>query len=196
MLAGWRRARVATRSWLALLVQAGAALLAIAATMPPLLLAEDWVTRSWHLSWPAFFRALATGSLGDLVTSPNPTRTTAPLLGFFVLGSVAAGAWTAAGLAHWRRAPALLAWALILALALSVDPVATRLAHLAGVLRADEVIPLRDWAWRLAFAAASALIAIAGVPIGRLVLRVWRSQGPVLRARARRRRRNRKALSP
>lgn len=172
-------------------MQGVAAALALLAAMPPVMMLEEWVTHDWHMTWPAFFGALTSGTLDELVRTPDATRTAARLLGFFVIGSVAAGAWTAAGLAHWRRAPALLAWGVLFAIVLSAEPITMRLIYLSGELREGDLLPLNLWGWRLVFAFVSTPIAFAGVPIGRLVRRLWNSQGPVLRARARRRLRQR-----
>lgn len=192
IIAAWRRARLTIRAWFALLMRALGATLVLLAVMPPLMMLEESVTRVWDLTWPQFFHAITTATLADHLTAPDTPRSALTRLAFFVIGSLAAGAWTACALAHWRRLRALLAWFVLFALVLSTEPVATRLAYLAGEVKRDNVLPLDLWVWRLVFAGASALIAAAGVPIGHAIRRLWTSQGAVLRARARRRLRQRK----
>lgn len=84
-----------------------------------------------------------------------------------ILVPVATGVWLATGLSHWRRAPAFGAWAGVVTVALTLE-LWTSGEWGPGVL----AIPAR-WPRSVAILAAMLVIATAGVPLGRALVRIW-----------------------
>lgn len=184
---GWRCARRIARSWLALGVQGLFLACVLAAVGVPYIFFEDLVLGEWQLSWFETARSLLDGSLNEKTRNPDAVREFGVYAGMFIAGSIAAGVWLRFGLAHWKRVPAHLAWAIALALALILPPTIEDIHRvLTGInTRPVGVLP-EERLSRAGAGVISALVAIAGAPVGRILDRTWHRKHARLLAKRRR----------
>jgi len=117
----------------------------------------------------------------------------------FGLLPVAIGTWLTAGLRHWRRAAAWLAFGLLILPMLSIDtllqPALSQLMPASGASGATDVCRWDLWLARLATLAAILAVALLGIPVGKSLAFVHDYARRALRRMLLRRRRLRRAIA-
>lgn len=92
----------------------------------------------------------------------------------WLLASVVAGLWLGAAFPHWKRWALLIAWALCLLLAISVEYIATGITRTIQWLVGDVPNWRADSIWCIRVTLASFIITLAALPLGIPVRRLWR----------------------
>ncbi|MEQ8769494.1 MAG: hypothetical protein RIB60_03180 [Phycisphaerales bacterium] len=184
---GFRRVKRAARSWLALLAQAIMLALFLTAIMAPYLRIEDLILRDWRLGWGEAIRAITSGTLTDETRDADAMAMLGVPVGIFVAGAVGLGAWLRFGLGHWKLPVSHGVWIIVVLSFLTVPPLVelARSQFITGHVRIDG-LAADERVGRLAAACASALVAIAGTPLGRMLDQTWKRQRARLLAKRRR----------
>ncbi len=174
---GFRRVRAAARSWLALLGQGVLLALVLTAVIAPYQRIEDLILRNWRMGWVESARAIASGTLADETGDADAMALLGVPSGVFIVGAVALGAWIRFGLGHIRLPVAHGVWVVVAFLSLTVPPlVLLAQAEFIPHHRQIHGLTADERAGRLAASCLSALIAVAGTPLGRALDQAWRHQ--------------------